>query len=181
MVASTIMSVFENTGKLYMDNEKKPIPVNEKTILSDIMGKIVFVIDKSITPDYANYTRCFDTPNCTDLTKLINMESGGNTLRTNTYTSILQQTTTPPVIMDDFTTTNATNLYLAVPDSIVNAKNPVPFDFMLKYGIQNIAYQFWNKSDKNLETYESIFSEYKTAFVPFAYALQFSKKAIAKV
>lgn len=174
-VASNINSVFANTGKLYVDKNKNPIPVNAKTKLSDMNGFIVFVIDKSINPDYGNYTTCYGVQNCYDLTKYINMESGGSTLRISTFGSILTQATTPPVIMDDYTTTNASNLNLAVPDPILNVKNPLVFDFMLKYGIQNIAYQFWKK-DQNLVIYESIYSEYKTSFVPFAYALQYVKE-----
>ena len=176
-VASVISSCFDETNKLYIDTTThRPIPVNETTILSDINSKIIFIIDKTINPDYANYTTCYDnSPSCHDLTQYINMISGGNTLRVSTFGTILTQHTTPPVIMDDFKTTNASILYLAIPDPILNVKNPLMFDYLLNYGIQNIAFQFWN-NDQNLVIYESLFDEHKTAFVPFAYALHYCKQ-----
>jgi len=172
-VASSIDAIFGNSGKLHVDSKNNPIPVNANTTLADLKGHVIFIIDKSINPDYASYAHCY-SGNCYDLTKYINMESGGNTFRLMTYGSVLTQQMSPPVIMDDFVTTNATNVSLAVPDPVLNVKNPLVFDYIVNYGIQNIAYQFWNK-DKNLVIYESVFNEYKTSFVPFAYAIQYFK------
>jgi hypothetical protein len=46
---------------------------------------------------------------------------------------------------------------------------------MLDYGYQTVAYQFW-KNDENLIKYESIFNQFKSAIVPFAYTLYFLKQ-----
>jgi len=174
-VASIINMAFSSSGKLFVNSENVPIKVNENTILSDLTGKIVFIIDKSINPDYTSYTSCYNDNNCVDLTYFINMESGGNTLNVIHYSSILNTQTLPPVIYDDYTQTNAKNLYLAVPDQILNVKNPKVSSFMLDFGIQNVAYQFW-KNDENLVKYESIFNQFKSAIVPFAYTLYFLKQ-----
>ena len=174
-VASIINMAFSSSGKLFMDSENVAIKVDKNTILSDLTGKIVFIIDNSIINNYDSYTSCYDDRNCVNLTNFINMESGGNTLYVINYSSILNKQTLPPVIYDDYTHTNASELYLAVPDQILNVKNPKVSSFMLDYGYQTVAYQFW-KNDENLIKYESIFNQFKSAIVPFAYTLYFLKQ-----
>jgi hypothetical protein len=172
-VASAIDSVFSNTEKLYLESDKKPKKIDNNTLLNEINGKIIFIIDKTISPDYANYTTCYgdnSQKTCYDLTDYINMESGGNTLQLLNYSSIFNQQTNPPVIMDDFKTTNSKVIKMAIPDPLVKTKNPDYRPFLKNYGIQNVAYMFW-QNDKNLADYEAGFAEYKSAFVPFAYFL----------
>lgn len=179
IVAKTIDFFFQNNkNKLYQDSNEMPIQVNGNTILNDILQKVIIVIDKSINPDYANYTNCYNITNCVDLTKYVNMESGGNTMSIYSYEDLFNKQTKPPVIMNDFITTNANNLQFAFPDE-KNRKNPDQPQlkkYICDYGIQNIAYSFWDTI--NLEVYENMFIYYKTAYIPFAYAIQYLKQNI---
>jgi hypothetical protein len=174
-VAATIDTFFgKSKTKLYLDEHEKPIPVNETTILKDILSKVIFIIDKSINPDYANYTNCYNDKQCVDLTNYINMESGGNTMSIEYFDTILNKQTKPPVIMNDFKTTNANSIQFVVPPPIGKNKNPdlnMIKQYITQYGIQNIAFQFWDTTT-NLDIYESIFQNYKTAFIPLAYIVR---------
>jgi hypothetical protein len=123
-------------------------------------------MDKSINPAYPEDI----------LAPYVNVITGGNTWSSQQYSLFKNQKTTPPKIKDDFKTTDVTQLKLLMPDVDANSSNPQhPFSLIENYGVQAIAYKFYNK-DMALDLYESIFAEYQSAFVPLATVLQFIKK-----
>ena len=140
--------------KLYNDK------IDDKTKLSDIMGKIVLLVDKTIRYNYKNYTGCgpFDN-NCYDLSNYINIESGSDYLRLNQYSNILDQYKNRPRILDDNENTNKKYINLVIPDfNMKNTTNPSIGIFVKDYGCQIVAYKFYNK-DAQLEEYEMLFNE----------------------
>jgi hypothetical protein len=161
--------IFELIGKIldgvnnrYKDTNDNAVQINGDTKLSELKGKVIIVMDKSVKP---NYPQSFD--------KYVNIITGGNTWSSQQYSLFKNQKTTPPKINDDFKTTNVTQLKLLMPDVDENSPNPVnPFSLIESYGVQAIAYKFY-KRDMALDLYETIFAEYQSAFVPLAYVIQF--------
>jgi hypothetical protein len=156
-VYKAVADVLSNFDKLH----KKQI--NGDTKLSDLKGKIIIVMDKSINPAYPEDI----------LAPYVNIVTGGTTWSSQQYSLFKNQKTTPPKIKDDFKTTNVTQLKLLMPDVDENSPNPQnPFSLIENYGVQAIAYKFY-KRDMALDLYETIFAEYQSAFVPLAYVIQF--------
>jgi hypothetical protein len=140
--------------------------INGDTLLNELKQKVVIVMDKSINPAYPEDI----------LAPYVNVITGGNTWSSQQYSLFKNQKTTPPKIKDDFKTTDVTQLKLLMPDVDANSPNPQhPFSLIENYGVQAIAYKFYNK-DMALDLYETIFAEYQSAFVPLASVLQFIKK-----
>jgi hypothetical protein len=158
----TVLNGYKD-NKLHRKNDKA-IQINGDTNLKDLKGKYIIVMDKSINP---NYPESFDD--------YVNIITGGNTWSSQQYSLFKNQKSTPPKINDDFKTTNITQLKLLMPDVDEKSANPQnPFSLIENYGVQTIAYKFY-KRDIALDLYETIFSEYQSAFVPLAYVLQFIK------
>jgi hypothetical protein len=171
--------------KMYMDKNGNAIPVTSNTLIGDIMGKIVLIIDKNIASDYTNvlnYPLCnspipskkddYDVANvgdhCYNLASYVNMESGGNVLRSYTYPALLSQLETPPLVNDDNKTSNVTNMKMVIsPIESSNIVNPDSFAFIQKYGVQFVCMRFY-KTDSKLYMYEQLFSSLKSACITFA-------------
>lgn len=138
------------------------------TKLSDIYGKIVVLVDRSIRPDDVIDDK---------LSPYISAFTGISSWEIDTYSEIKNQKTTPPKLNDDGSnTTNVTNLRIALPDIDPNSANPTtPFDFIEKHGIQTVACRFY-KNDIFLDLYEDLFAEHQSAFVPLANALKYIKR-----
>lgn len=142
--------------------------VTTDTLLSSLFGKIVLIVDKQLAPTYKNYSSCDPNKNangCNDLTSQVNLESGGDYMRIYNFSKLLDLSLMPPYIYSDGTTDIST-LRLAIPDNGTNMANPNPYEFVVDYGTQFIAYPFY-VNDNNLDLYEQIFRDNKTAFVPF--------------
>jgi len=147
--------------------------VNNDTPLSNLMGKIVIVIDKTLARDYKTVTICPNGNNdgsCPVLSSFVNMESGGEALRISKYSDILNQCTSPPFIMDDGINADVSFMRYIIPDN-GNNKNPSYIPFIRDYSAQVIAYGFYN-NDSELVNYEEFFRQNKTAFVSIAGAIQ---------
>ena len=134
--------------------------VKDKTKVSDIMGKIVLLVDKTIRYDYKTYTSCLkNNKNCYDLEKYINIESGSEYLRLDQYSKVLDQQKNRPRILDDNNSTDKKYIHLVIPDfNMKNTTNPSIGIFVKEYGCQIVAYKFYNK-DVQLEEYEKLFNE----------------------
>lgn len=179
------LRIKSNNGDVYnsvaksIDYSIKPLlykgDVTNDTLLSEIMGKVVIIIDKSINRDYSQYTVC-KTRLCYNLTDYTNMESGSETLNIVKYTDALQQRTTPIQILDSSISTDVKKMKLAFPDIIPNTtENPKIMDYVLKYGCQVVPNRFYYV-DKQLEKYETFFDDNKSAFVPLSTALPYYQK-----
>jgi len=195
IIAAVLTKEFAN--KLYFKknsyNNNIAIPINENTNLQDIMGKVIICLDISINPKYATNTSCDSiiNPNCIPLQNLININTGGSDWTTQTFSTILSETTNPPVInYNDYTvsypqTSSIHNdlsknnitfpLNLAIPD-ITNfpADDHYTHTLIKNYGVQTIAVPFYNLSN-SLILYENIFESDKTAITLMSSALLYIK------
>jgi hypothetical protein len=149
----------------------------QSTKLSEIMGKVVIVLDKTINYNYQQYTNCSTTAkNCYDLKNYINIESGSQLLRTNNLSTIISKSINPPSINDNNITTDVTYMQIASPDvNTVIVGNPLPYEFIKDYGCQILLYKFYNK-DNGLELYEEMFKENLYGIVPLATMLMYFSK-----
>ena len=147
--------------------------VTGSTILSDLFGKIIIIVDKSISPNYHSVENsCISSSkDCYDLKDYVNIESGGNQLRVFKYNQIINQQTTPYYINDDGISTDLQVMKYVYPDSDFSMfgilRNPSPVQLITDYGVQMIGYRFY-QCDTNLQIYEKIFSDYGSAFIPMS-------------
>jgi hypothetical protein len=151
-------------------------PIDNKTKLSDIMGKIVIIVDSTINYDYKKYTNCKNNEkNCYDFKKYINLESGKELMNIERYSNILSKQNTPPRIINDVST-DVKYIKLALPDfDVKQTKNPNFKYFVADYGIQIITYRYYIKDD-NLKNLEEIFNENKYGIVPLANMVKYFEK-----
>lgn len=152
--------------------------VNGMTPLSDIMGKIIIVIDKKISPEYASYPDCSKVENadqCFNLSDYVNLESGGDNLRTYKYSNLLDQANNPPHIKDDGST-DIVVLKMAFPDVKQNTGNPDLQPFVEEYGVQFVAVRLY-LVDTNLKKYELLFNEGGMAILPFSVVVTNEEKS----
>ena len=150
--------------------------IDEKTALNDILGKVVLVIDKTINYYYQDDSYCNVSKNCVDLTTFVNLESGGDYLRVDRYTDVLNKYPVMPKVNGDNVTADIEKYQLILPDyNSKNVKNPSHGDFVLKYGCQIMPYRFYI-NDQNLEEYEEFFKDNKFAFVPLAHGIMHYEK-----
>lgn len=182
-VAAIIQSTL--LPRLYVDKNKKAIPVLQTTKLADMAGKIVLVMDASVNRDYKNYSVCDSTnttnTKCYDLTQYINIESGGTQWKMYKFSDFLNRTQNPlivdskdPAIAEP--SNGSLSLQLVLPDRGVNVQNAsFPLSNISSYGCQTVAMKFY-KRDKALKDYEALFNEYKTAFVPLGTAVNYIDK-----
>ena len=149
--------------------------VNGSTPLSSIMRKVVLIIDSQICPNYKSsefYPKCNSTKDigCYNLSKYVNMESGTGTLRKYSYSNLMNQVTTPATVLDSNKFETDITLFRLIEPGSEN-KNPNSIDFIKNYSVQFITNSF-NIKDKNLDDYEKMFFENKSAFIPFSIALR---------
>ena len=184
-----IGSIIYNTLliRLYMNtNTKKQyraIHVNSNTILSNIMGKIILVMDNSIFPSFSKYTVCNNSNNtskCYNLENFINIYSGTNQIITQTYGNIINQTTTPPVLHNNNNETDIAsgynngplNLKMAVPDITGTYLDlTVLFSFIKNYGVQIVLCSFYN--GMSAEEYENIFENGESAYTLLSTSIRY--------
>lgn len=154
--------------------------VSGDTKLSELMGKIIFIIDKTTAPEYMKYPVCGSDINvpCYNLDNYMNMESGGDQLRIYSYGRITNQAITPPQVHDDGLTTDIINYKMVIPDAGTGMKifgflrNPLFDTLVVDYGVQIACYRFY-ENDTNLMNYEAAFSKHKSAFVPISKMIKY--------
>lgn len=158
-------------GKLY---SKK---ITDATKLSDVMGKIVVVMDKPINRKYENDSMCKGSDkDCYKLTNYINLDSGSETLYQNTYTDILNQSYTPVNMKDKCDIcTDVKHNRMVVPDKMDNTSNPNTYELIGNHGCQVVMCRFYIKDD-NLYNYEKLFDDNKGGIVPLLFASDYIKK-----
>ena len=165
----------------YLSNKLFAGKVTGNTPLSSLMGKVVLIIDTSLSPDYNKnelYPKCVSNDekqldnkdNCFNLSQFVNIESGTSNLRRYTYKSLLEQVTTPPVLLDsEHSETDVSLFRLVCPDEN-DYRNPVYKDFIENYGVQFISFKFY-VVDSELKMYEEFFAKHMSAFVPLSTAI----------
>ena len=152
--------------------------VTKQTKMSDIQGKIVLLIDKTLDRDYKTKSTCEPKePKCYNLPAFVNLESGSDDLYLHRYTELLNLSYDHIRVEDKCgLCTSTRNLRLVMPDIINNnAKNPEINSFILNYGAQFVLYKFYSKDDE-LEQYEQMFNDNKGGIIPLAYTIDYLKK-----
>ena len=148
----------------YLSNKLYSGKVTGNTPLSSLMGKIVLIIDSSLSPDYSTnelYPKCVSNneiqldkeDSCFNLSQFVNIESGTSNLRRYTYQGLLQQVTTPPVLLDTERSETDVSLFRLVCPDENDYRNPVYKDFLENYGVQFISFKFY-VVDSELKAYE---------------------------
>ena len=147
--------------------------LTKKTKMSEIMGKVVLIIDRTINYKYKESTSC-PNPNdktCYDLTAYTNGESGSEFIHISDYTTIISKSINPPNINNNFLTTDVQFIQIVKPDIISNTKKGINSVKLIKdYGCQVILFPFYIKND-NLNTYEELFNDNLYGILPLASAL----------
>jgi len=170
-------SVYKEVAKVVEVDLKPKLlvgPVTKETKLSEIMGKVVLMVDKTVNYDYKNLSKC--DPNeqhCFDLKTYVSLETGSEDLFLVKYENIITQFGLPIYIMNDNTKTNIQNMIFIKPDyDTTNNTNPNYLDLVKEYGAQIFPYSFYHK-DAELVGYEKFFDDHKTALVPISSALKY--------
>ena len=150
--------------------------ITKETKLSEIMRKIVIIVDKTVQPDYKQYAECKSgETSCFSIKNYMNLESGSEYLNLYHYTDLLNHANTPILLKDDNVRTTATNMKMAVPDRVLNTANPAYKEFIVKHGCQNVLYQF-HIVDDNLTAYEEFFNDMMGGIVPMSVVLSYFVK-----
>ena len=152
--------------------------VTKQTKMSDLQGKIVIIVDKTLDRNYKKNSICSSKErNCYNLSNLVNLESGSDDLFLHRYTELLNLSYDHVRVEDKCgLCTSTKNMRLVIPDTINdNSKNPDIDDFVLNYGAQFVLYKFYSKDDE-LEKYERMFDDNKGGIIPLAYTIDYLKK-----
>jgi Phosphatidylinositol-specific phospholipase C, X domain len=170
----------------YLSNKLYIGKVTGDTPLSKLMGKAVLIIDRTLSPDYKSndlYPKCSSSDEkeltekdyCFKLSQYVNIESGTSNLRRYTYKNLLDQATTPPVLIDtEHSETDVSLFRLVCPDDN-DYRNPMYNDFLVNYGVQFISMKFYTL-DSELKSYENFFLQHMTSFVPISSAIATTMK-----
>ena len=157
-------------------------PITNNTLLSDIMGKIVIIMDKTYDRKYKDYSVCDPKETiCYKLPNYVHLESGSTMLYQNTYTDILNQNYTIVNVTNECNhCTDVRNMRIVVPDKVhTNANNANASDMIKNHGCQMVTQRFYLK-DENLAKYEKIFDDNKCGIVPLANMLDYLRKEYNK-
>jgi len=177
-IKSRDTNVYKAVAKSIDDNLKSVAysgNISKDTKLSDIMRKVVIVIDKTIQRDYKDYASCGTAANCYDIANYTNLESGSEYLNLYHYTDLLNHINTPVLMKDDNIRTTAENMKMVIPDRIPNTSNPAIEEYILRHGCQNI-FMNYSRVDTNLNEYEDFFSDANGGIVPLSVAVPYFLK-----
>jgi hypothetical protein len=149
-----------------MHNKIYEHDVSKETILKELSGKIVIVVDKSYVPEIETNS-CRNSCN-TDLVEWINIYSSTNDLQNFKINQQCEQQSTPLQIQDSQKkTTNIDSLKMVNLNDIISSNFNKLFELIKNHSVQIVPYKF-NKKDRALNVYEEFFSDNgKRAFVPF--------------
>lgn len=151
-----------------------------KTKISDIMGKVIVVVDNNYDPNWRTASKCDPAKkNCYDLNNFVHIETGIGNVIINSPTTILNQSKKPIQTGQDGLSTMNQNLQFIFPDSDMailnqtkgsnksNKSNPDFTNLMLNWSCNFITNCFYIQ-DRNLRAYEDFFNEKQTAIVPLS-------------
>lgn len=148
----------------YIDASGNAIAVNENTVLKDILGKIILVVDSTGVPK-----PIWDT-----LKPHINMVVNTAQIHKYYYKDIDHIVKNPPHIdiSGNYSTTDIKKLSILVPSFGVAV--PSPFTVYADYGIQTMLVPFSTKHNSNIVKYEQLFNTTKGGIVPLSFVLSYS-------
>ena len=159
---SAIAEIIKTTlgPKLYTENDGTAVSINLDSQITNMLGKIIIIVDETSSPGYKNYSTCApENVTCYSLSNVVNMTSNSQTTRIYTENSLTYQPINPP----------DPNVYLfriVFPNLgfFDNTTNSSSSYLIKNYGVQVVAQAFY-VNDTNLVNYENIFKEKKSAFV----------------
>ena len=149
--------------------------VTKTTKISDLIGKVVLVMDRTIDYKYTDYIKC-SNPNdktCYDLSNFINMESGSEFMRTSDSKTITDKSINPPTINDNNLTTDVQYIQIVTPNN-GSKPNLNSINLIKNYGCQVILFPFYIKNEA-LNVYEELFNDVLYGIVPLSGALIYLK------
>lgn len=163
--------------RLAKDEKSNILLVNKDTYISDLIGKVVIIVDKKLAPDYDQLPKCESTDkNCFNLKNYVNMESGGDNLKLYTYPSIFDYAYTLYETQKHLATGIKT-LKIIIPEVNTNKlSNPMALSMVVKYSMHMICSMFYNLDD-SLKNYERVFAANGSAFLSLADAEQLMNNA----
>jgi len=147
--------------------------VTKNTILSELQGKLVIIVDRNYYPQSETY-KCIDS--CVnDFTTIINMYSGTPELESMPFIQKLEQPTTPLMKTNDGLT-NVEKISMVIHNmGSLNVENNGPefYSLLKNYSIQIFPQKVYYR-DQNLNLYEDFFlNNGHRAFVPMSIAFSF--------
>lgn len=150
-----------------------------KTLLSDVMGKVVIVLDTIYVPEYKNFLCEASDTNCVNLSDVVSIDSGTTNFKSTNYLTLLDQPKIPPnVLSEDGTKTDITQWQMVTPEIGVkqSSYNPDFVPFYRDYGVQIVPIRFYIRDD-NCAKYEKLFTTLgKTAFVSMSKITKYMKQ-----
>ena len=164
--------------RLFQDAKSNILPVDKDTLIPDIMSKVVIMIDKKLAPDYDQAVCDPAEKNCYLLKNYVNIESGGDNVKSYTYPSIFDYAYTP-YETEKHLATGIQRLKIIVPEvNTDKLSNPMALDIIVRYSMHMICCMFYNLDD-SLKNYERVFAANGSAFLSLADAAQIMQKESA--
>jgi hypothetical protein len=160
--------------KLYTDSSGNAISVDKNTILNDIMGKIVLLVD--ITS--------LNKTNIDAIKAYINVFSNTTIWKKILYLSFDGLSKTPPQIKlntDGSTTTDVVELSTLSPQYNNITPIPNPFSVFSEHGMQTLLVPFYSIQNPTLIVYEKLFNTVKGGVVPLATIVSYSNDMLGQI
>jgi hypothetical protein len=175
IIPSTVLNINEKNNRIDINKIK----------MSEIMGKIIILLDYNYDTNWKNKSKCSSgKKNCYDLNNFVHIETGIGNATINSPTTILKQSQMPIQIGKDGILTMNSILQFIFPDSDIailkqtklsntsNAPNPDFTNLMLNWSCNFITNRFYIQ-DNNLHTYEDFFNKHQTAILPLSYVKKY--------
>jgi len=140
--------------------------VTPDTQITELLKKIVLIVDNTSAPDYQKDTMCDPETQCVKLSDLVNIDSGTSVVRIYTEKDLSLQAYNPPdpsVYMIRVVLPNRSLFY--------GIQNSNFLSLMKNYGAQIVAQAFYI-NDSRLAAYEDMFRQFKSAIVPIPFVLK---------
>lgn len=151
--------------------------VTGDTLLSDIKGRLVIIVDRNYVPGLETF-QC--TKDCkTDLKPMINMYSGTSDFESMKIMQKLDQPTRPLQKTEDGRT-NVEKMQLVthgMGELHINKNGPEFFTMVKNYKVQVFPVKAYYKDDE-FSVYEDFFKKYHRAFVPMTIAFDFLEEEL---
>jgi hypothetical protein len=174
-VVSLVYDELKKLKKPYATAEGSAIKVSQYTPLSDLMGKVVVLMDiENILQIYASPAP-YDPDKIPQETReiierMVNLKTGGQNCGTfYSYADVLQSTSMPLKKLSDNVAnvsyeTNTLMMKLAYPSYSETTEIPDALNFLLNYQIQIVPMRYYIQGS-NLDAYNRMFDSNKTPFL----------------
>lgn len=143
-------------------------PVTGSIPISEVMGKVVIVLDAKSSPEYYKLSECSSKGtdlNCVPFSQYIGLVSGTADLPKYSYTDFFDLSQTP-LMVNPTDRTDVNRFLMVTPPEIGGNYATIPSKSdLLKLPVQMLLVPFYKQNDK-LKEYEKIFNKCQSAFCP---------------